>query len=79
MRISSGSANPDMGDFQIVTRTVTFTGNQARACTDFPITDDDKDEAVELFEVDFDTPNNVNDGDPNEAIVRIIDDDGMRM
>ena len=79
MLTSSGSADPDTGDFQIVTRTVTFTGNQVIACTDIPTTDDDKDEAVERFEVDLDTPNNINEGDPNVAIVRIIDDDGMRM
>ena len=79
MLTSTGSAVPDTGDFQIVTRTVTFTGNQARACTDISITDDDKDEAVKLFEVDLVTPDNVNEGDPNVAIVRIIDNDGMRM
>ena len=77
--ISSGSIDPDMGDFQIVTRTVTFTGAQEIACTDIPITDDDKDEPPEEFEVDLETPSNVNEGNPNVATVTIFDDDGMRM
>ena len=49
------------------------------ACTSIPITDDNRDESREDFEVNLETPSNVNEGDPNVATVTIVDDDGMRM
>ena len=33
----------------------------------------------EDFEVDLDTPSNVNEGNPSTATVTIVDDDGKRM
>ena len=76
---SSGSVDPNTADFQIVTRTVTFTGDQQVACTGIPITDDTKDGSREDFEVFLEAPSNVIEGDPSVATVTIVDDDGMRM
>ena len=61
-----------MADFQIVTRRVTFTGNQEMACTSIPISNDNRDESQEDFEVDLDTPSNVNEGNPSTATVSMM-------
>ena len=77
MFATPGSLQPNSGDFQLVKRTITFTGDQEVACVSIPITNDSTHEPPEDFIVDLETPHNVEKGEPSMATVTIIDDDGM--
>ena len=77
--LNIGSLQPGSGDFLLVTRTATFTGNQQVACVSIPITDDSRHEPPEDFRVDLETADDVNKGAPNVAMVTIIDNDGIFM